>query len=520
MFSSVISPDLSPTPLSIQSLESGMSSEEEEHDGEDLQQHQQQHQQQQEWAGARKVLRAQAAQAAQARAHVIRRTRSTEVGSSHRCPEHSAAQARRVGGVEGESDGERDGEQGYDGVEDEDDDEEHDDFDDGPIGGALKLVGLYAIGGGVSADDSFVPPLPQQLQRLMLRRRCRGRARAFGLRALRALLRTLSPLSTLQDALLPLRHALCSGTGHRSKTSVADGDASEGGATTTAVDQEGASADEISVETQPRHHYLNGLEGCEMSEMAVVQRSFVALFRTLAGLLTEAHSARNSSVVHTIMLCWALDFESRDCGFLHRVGLVQKLHSMMSLRSLSSLARARLDDADMAAKTQAQALLSGKEQRARWERQRVLQRAGWAPWAAASVRAGFLNGTLTKRAVAIHLSAAPQSLVPRDWLSKFGYSGQPRRMAQTLTYAQLLDVCEKVEALLAARAERRQSEIAEAAAHSARRKARHAREERDRAIAKVCVQLLFLADDCLTISVSTGTGQMGPRAQRAKRRPR
>ncbi|CAM9460978.1 unnamed protein product, partial [Hapterophycus canaliculatus] len=173
---------------------------------------------------------------------------------------------------------------------------------------------LYVITGGAIAP-------PRVLKTALRSRAARAAMRTFGLRALGAFLKTLSPAQQMatSEALIFLRPAF---QGLRVKR-----------------DKEGREVEVLWDKRDTRHHYLKGLEGCSAESLACVQEAFEDLYRLLRTLLDHSLRTGQPGLAHVLMTSWALDFESRDYRFLAQdSGILPTLQAMVTLTNTASLA--------------------------------------------------------------------------------------------------------------------------------------------------------------------------------------
>ena len=249
---------------------------------------------------------------------------------------------------------------------------------------------------------------PCVMKELFARRRVRACQRLFGLKAMRALLGSLSLPSAQTDALLFLRPAF------RGRVQFLEDMQRLGGAGAALMPDI----------TTIRHHYLKGLEGAPTPLQDRVQAAFIALYTHMCDVMAEAAVACNPAVGHVVMWNWALDFEERDHEFLLRVGILPALRRMMSLRKQPDMFP-RLIPAGGGG--------GGGGS--------VSPSSTWVLWPAAYVGDALQSGAVTKREVAAHMKAAPLGAVPAEWwLGHHCADGDAKTLAAQHTIASLAEL--------------------------------------------------------------------------------
>ncbi|CAM9591597.1 unnamed protein product, partial [Scytosiphon promiscuus] len=281
---------------------------------------------------------------------------------------------------------------------------------------AVQACTMYVITGGAIAP-------PRVLKTALRSRASRAKMRAFGLQALAALLRTFSPAeqiamsigasSAVQEALIFLRPAF---QGLRVKRDV-----------------EGREVEVSCDKRDSRHHYLKGLEGCSAESLARVQDAFEDLYKLLRTLLDHSLRTGQPGLAHVLMTSWALDFESRDYHFLaQESGILPTLQAMVTLTNTASLASSTLESLD------------DKPPISQHDRsQKEIQTActaiqGWTPWSLENIREGFMQGTLTARELAHHITRIPSAALPHGFLDEAGLHGSTSDIMRRHTMASLV----------------------------------------------------------------------------------
>eukprot|EP00903_Cladosiphon_okamuranus_P019656 g18070.t4 len=273
-----------------------------------------------------------------------------------------------------------------------------------PTSAAIQACTMYVMTGGAVAP-------PRLLKASLRSRTSRAAMRTFGLQALAALLRSLSPeeqtamsvgtSSAVQEALVFLRPAF---QGLRVKR-----------------DKEGREVDVSSDERDTRHHYLKGLEGCSSGLLAKVQSAFEDLYGLLRTFLHHSLRTGQPGLAHILLTSWALDFESRDYRFLaHKSGILPTLQSVVTLTNTASLANSALDSLDSVSDTSPGA---GVNEAAASKEASTTALEAWTPWSLENIKGGFLQGTLMARDLARHISRIPTAALPSGFLEEAGLQG-------------------------------------------------------------------------------------------------
>ncbi|TDH72085.1 hypothetical protein CCR75_000780 [Bremia lactucae] len=176
----------------------------------------------------------------------------------------------------------------------------------------MKACELY-IRDGIGAP-------PEILTMLLEKRQRRSDSRLFGFQAMKSILSLLSYDSAIHNALIFLRPAM-RGFSESEKESRELNDGQVVAETFRAT---------------VRHHYLNGLEGCNRQTINSIQCAFRDLYTYLAELLsrTSSDAVSDPQLIQAILCAWSLDFEPQDHQFLLDTGMLKKLQETFSINSI------------------------------------------------------------------------------------------------------------------------------------------------------------------------------------------
>lgn len=221
----------------------------------------------------------------------------------------------------------------------------------------------------------------------------RAARRQFGLEALASLLQSVSCVSARVDAVMFLRDAM--------------GELLRAEAPRQPID----ARRDWQATTVQRYHPLQGLDAAPVSGRTAVMAAFQAVYSELAQLLDVVTSDEylDPSLAHTVLCCWALDFEAADESFLSSQRMVDRIARASGMPwMLERDTRSR--GVSASAGDAASSTLSP-----------------WRVWSPQFVRAALRRGVISKAQVIEHMWTLPSESsdrLPADW-----YTGARQTLA-------------------------------------------------------------------------------------------